>query len=204
MTNKYVKLVDNVIEYAPINKGSILNYNTCVELLKQDGYKLFIPVERPQTHLPYSVKLKETEDTIEEEIVYNETEEEYNERLFNMLKIEKQAENTRKAKKAVEDGYVEFKGALFETNTQTATDLDKERQLCIINGETSSQWLSMDDKIVTLDINTESEQEDDFVKIGFLVKAFKNNVWINKYLIYKQQIESAETLEEIQGLVINY
>ena len=119
-------------------------------------------------------------------------------------KFLKHSENTKKAKEAVEQGYVEFKGALFETNTQTINDLDKERQLSIIEGKTSSTWLSMDDQIVELVINTENETEDDFVKIGFLVKAYKNNIWVNKYLAYKAQIEEATTAEDVNSINIDY
>ena len=36
---KYAKLIENNIEYAPKNKGSISNYNLDVELMIADGYK---------------------------------------------------------------------------------------------------------------------------------------------------------------------
>lgn len=36
----YAKIIDNQLEYAPKNKGSISNYNLNIEMMKADGYKL--------------------------------------------------------------------------------------------------------------------------------------------------------------------
>ena len=201
---RYAKLVNNELEIAPLNKGSILNYTSNKELLKQDGYKELLEVERPKTQRMYVIQYKESTAQIKEVIKYTETEEAYNSRMLANSKFLKHSENIKKAKEAVEQGYIEFKGALFETNTQTINDLDKERQLSIIEGKTSSTWLSMDDQIVELVINTENETEDDFVKIGFLVKAYKNNIWVNKYLAYKAQIEEATTAEDVNSINIDY
>ena len=46
-----------------------------------DGYKLFVEVERPITNRMYHIGYNETEDTIEEVIVYDETQEEANKRI---------------------------------------------------------------------------------------------------------------------------
>jgi hypothetical protein len=77
---KYVKLINNVLEYAPKNKGSILNYNLNVELMLADGYKPFVEVERPVTNRFYHIEYVET-DVITETIVYDETQEEAEERI---------------------------------------------------------------------------------------------------------------------------
>ena len=75
----YAKLVNNEIEFAPQNKGSILNYNQDKRLMKADGYKEFIEVEPEFGHLKYHVDYKETSSKIQEVIIYDETEEEYQE-----------------------------------------------------------------------------------------------------------------------------
>ena len=73
---RYAKLVDNILEFAPKNKGSIINYDLDVELMTADGYKEFVPVEIPQTNRRYHTTYNETENTITETIVYDETQEE--------------------------------------------------------------------------------------------------------------------------------
>lgn len=73
---KYVKLVNNEIVFAPQNKGSILNYNCNVELMKADGYKILVEVDIPKTNREYHIEYNETSDEIQEVIVYNETQKE--------------------------------------------------------------------------------------------------------------------------------
>ncbi len=77
---KYVKLVNNQIQYPPKNKGSIINYDLDIDLLIQDGYKEFIEVERPTTIRLYHIQYVET-NVITETIVYDETQEEAEERI---------------------------------------------------------------------------------------------------------------------------
>lgn len=77
---KYVKLINNEIDFAPKNKGSILNYDKNVELMLQDGYKPFIEAERPITNRFYHIEYEETSEQISEVIVYDETQQEADER----------------------------------------------------------------------------------------------------------------------------
>ena len=72
--DKYAKLIDNSIELAPQNKGAILNYNTNVELMVEDGYKLLVEAEKPVTIRKYHVGYEEKENEIDEVIVFDETE----------------------------------------------------------------------------------------------------------------------------------
>jgi len=78
---KYAKLIDGVIEFAPKNKGSILNYNTNEDLMLDDGYKPFIPMDRPETNRMYHIEYEENFDGVREVIVYDETQEEADERI---------------------------------------------------------------------------------------------------------------------------
>ena len=77
---KYAKLIGNEIEFAPQNKGAIINYNTNVELMVADGYKLFVEVARPVTNRLYHIAYNTTDTEIQEVIVYDETQEEADER----------------------------------------------------------------------------------------------------------------------------
>lgn len=74
----YVKLIDNNIEFPPVNKldEGIMNYNLDTERLIADGYKPLTEVERPETNRYYHIEYTESEDTITEVIVYDETQEE--------------------------------------------------------------------------------------------------------------------------------
>lgn len=77
---RYAKLVDNILEFAPKNKGSIINYDLDVEQMIADGYKEFVPAEIPQTNRLYHIEYVEGVNDITETIVYDETQEEADER----------------------------------------------------------------------------------------------------------------------------
>lgn len=72
----YAKLINNQIEFAPQNKGAIINYNTNIALMIKDGYKLFVEAERPETNRKYHIEYEEETNKIKEVIVYDETQEE--------------------------------------------------------------------------------------------------------------------------------
>jgi hypothetical protein len=77
----YAKLIDGNLEFAPQNKGAVINYNVNVELMVKDGYKEFFPVPRPeQTNRKYHIEYVEGKNSIEEMIVFDETQEEADER----------------------------------------------------------------------------------------------------------------------------
>ena len=78
---KYAKLTEGILEFAPQNKGAIINYNVNVELMVKDGYKEFLPVPRPeQTNRKYHIEYVESNSSIEEMIVFDETQEQADER----------------------------------------------------------------------------------------------------------------------------
>lgn len=106
-------------------------------------------------------------------------------------------ENTNKAKEAVENGYVEYKEAEFETNAQTVSDLTATMLLMQATGVESYDWLSKDDKVVTLTL-------EDFGILGGLIADFKNAIWSVKYLYYKNLIEQATTASELDSIIIDY
>ena len=114
-----------------------------------------------------------------------------------IIKEQKQNENTQKAKDYIENGYVTYKNAQFETNSQTVGDLTATMLMLQAQGEPSTDWLSKDDKVVKLTI-------EDFVVLGGLIASFKNLTWNGTYLNYKIQIEEAETVEEVKGINIIY
>lgn len=123
---------------------------------------------------------------------------EYIAEALRVKKAEKQAENTQKAKLAVENGFVTFKNAQFETNAQTVGDLTATMLILQASGsEEPYIWLSKDDKVIELSV-------DDFGTLGGLIAEFKNTVWNEKYIAYKTAIEQAETLTELEDIEIEY
>lgn len=80
---KYAKLIDNRIELAPSFKDNTFNYNLNEELMVQDGYKKLIEVERPLTNRMYHIEYNETKTKIEEVLVYDETQQEADDREAN-------------------------------------------------------------------------------------------------------------------------
>ncbi len=125
--------------------------------------------------------------------------------LLQEAKNKKQKEASDKAKLAIENGYVEYKNAKIETNTQTVSDLNTIRQMCVVLGQTTYNWLSKDDILLNLIIDTQNPVEnDDFVKIGVLITEFKNKIWTEEYTGYLNAILNAQTLEEINNINIDY
>ena len=114
-------------------------------------------------------------------------------RLKNLLN----EENTKKAKQAVEQGYIEFHDALFETNSQTVSDLTSAMLIMKESEMSVYPWLSMDDKYIELTL-------EDFGTLGGLIAGFKAHIWNTEYLGYKTRIALAQTVEELKNIVISY
>ena len=93
MEKQYAKFVSETeIEFAPLNKGNILNYasESNKDMLLADGYKEFISAEKPDTDRLYNIKYVNNSETIDEIISFIETEQEYTARK----KSEKTKEET--------------------------------------------------------------------------------------------------------------
>ena len=79
----YAKLTSSGIEYAPKNKGSILNYDLDIDHLIEDGYKPLILAEMPTNDRMFDLIYEESSENITQVINYLESEEEYNQRKSN-------------------------------------------------------------------------------------------------------------------------
>ena len=121
------------------------------------------------------------------------------EEILEQARFEKQAENTTKAKNAVENGYVVFKGAEFETNAQTVGDLTATMLMLQAQQDSNATylWLSKDDKVVELTL-------EDFGTLGGLIAEYKNTIWQEKYITYKTQIEQAQTVDAVNNINLDY
>ncbi|MBQ6516817.1 hypothetical protein IJI31_06520 [bacterium] len=196
--DRYAKITENGLEYAPKNKDGIINYNLDVDLMVADGYKLFIPIEEyPETNRQFHIEYVENDDNITETIVYDETQKKADKREFNQLKTQKLSEASQKAKEKIENGYIEFENAKIETNAQTVGDLTATMLLMQAGGLDTYSWLSMDDVELELSVN-------DIATVGSLIAAYKNEVWNIKYLGFLERINNATTVEDLENIVIEY
>lgn len=120
----FVKLVSETkIAYAPINKGSIINYNLDTETLIADGYKKLIKCELPSNGRAYVMKYREDATNVYEYIDFIEDEERFNARI--------QQENYE-----LETGRI--------TSLINDLDIKRIRALCepsVKNDETGETWL---------------------------------------------------------------
>ena len=113
-------------------------------------------------------------------------------------KAEKHAQNSKNAKAAVENGFVTYKNAQFETNAQTVGDLTATMLLLQGEGENATYtWLSKDDKAVEL-------ETADFIALGALISQYKNEIWNIKYITNKHLIDAASTLKTLENVDITY
>ena len=121
------------------------------------------------------------------------------EETLEQARFGKQAENTTKAKQAIEDGYVTFKEAQFETNAQTVGDLTATMLMLQAQQDPNAiyMWLSKDDQVVELTL-------EDFGTLGGLIAEYKNTIWQEKYITYKTQIEQAQTVDAVNNIDLDY
>ena len=119
------------------------------------------------------------------------------EEKLNEAKQEKHKENLEKAFSAEENGTVLYKDAVFETNSTNISKLTA--MLAMINAGIveSVQWLSKDDLQVEL-------QKEDLFELGQLISEYTGALWNVQYLCFKEQIENAQTIEEINEINIEY
>ena len=115
MSDIFVKLEDGKLVYPPLNKGNTINYGICEELLRADGYKLFIEGTKEEGKL-YHESFEETEDSITQ--VFTEfTEEEYEEEAIRKA----QEERARKDRMSLTPADVER--ALYRAEKKDFEDL---------------------------------------------------------------------------------
>lgn len=129
---------------------------------------------------------------------YGDINENYDAEKFQEKQEQMTSQNLSAAKSAIENGYVTYKDVRIETNSQTCNDL----MMALLTFQahpatTSVNWLSKDDVAINL-------TAEDVTYIGGLLDLYKNSVWNNLYSVYKEQIDKATTLEELEAINIDY
>ena len=194
MTDLYVKLIDGQIVLPPKNANGVINYNLNIELLIQDGYKLFVKAQPPEpTNRKNHIGYRETKDQIREIIVWDETQKEADARVLNELKALKIQENDNKRDEALNQG-VEYKNVLFDSDTDQKVNL-----IAMVESMNASQkiiWFGKDNQPLEC-------TKQDLLSIGGLITQLHSFCWGKNYEI-KQAINACQTIEEIENIIIDY
>ena len=111
------------------------------------------------------------------------------------LKIQ---EALQKAQDYEQNGTVEYKNCVFEMSISNRTNLKDTEEALIALGETSTQWNDKNDEIVELTLS-----DIQYIRLNLILARIKR-LWIEQYPSYKQEIENAETLEQLESININY
>ena len=193
MEQEYVKLIDGKIEFAPRNKDSVINYNLDVDLMIADGYKLFIRAIVPPSIRMYHFEYVEHENDITEIVVYDETQEEADERILEQAKEAKILENDRARDSALLEGVV-YRDVLFDSDTDQKVNL--LATISMMQEEQTIVWYGMDNQPLECD-------REDLINIGGLITQLHSFCW-NKNAEIKQEINEATTVQEVEEVEINY
>ena len=191
----YVKLIDNVIVEAPVNnlEQGIINYNLDIPRLLADGYKLYVEIVKPITNRHYHIGYAEYTATIEETIVYDETQEEADARCLLEAKENKIQENDRIRDEAILQG-VEYRTISFDSDTDQKVNLLATIET-LPEGQTVI-WFGMDNQPLEC-------TKQDLINIGLLITELHTFCWTRNAEI-KAEISNASTIAEVEEIDISY
>lgn len=185
---KYVKKL-NETQLETLSNDKALNYLDTEELNAQ-GYKEFIPATKEQGK-PYKYSYEETETQIiehAEEIIPDPID------VLKSAKEQKKQENATVRDEKLIAG-VEYKGVLFDSDTDQKINLSS--QISFMDDIETVKWYGMDS------VSYVECTKEDLLNIGGLIKELTTFVWTHNSEIITE-IENAETVEEVESIVINY
>lgn len=114
------------------------------------------------------------------------------------LKQAKYEEALNKANKYQQEGYVEHKNCVFEMSDSNRKNLSDTEEALKLQGIEETTWLDKDDNYVTLTV-----EDIQYIRLNLILAAIQK-LWITDYPYYKEQIEAANTLEELEAIEITY
>ena len=181
----YGKLIDGVLFIAPknytIDNNTILNFNIDEDLMASYGYKPVIEAEKP--NFPYTVYYEETEESITEIVVPD----------IEQAKQDKISENDTLRDAKLFEG-VTYNNVLFDSDTEQKTNLTAK--YLMMSDEDTVAWFGMDNQALLC-------TKQDLLAIGMLIEQLHSFVWENNAYM-KEQIEQAQTIEEVEAIEISY
>lgn len=122
---------------------------------------------------------------------------EYKVHQLEKAKVAKQSENLKKAYEAEQNGLISFKSALIETTTANISKLTSQFAMLQAGIIESVQWLSKDDLQLELSAT-------ELIALGQAIAEYTGAVWNVHYLRYKEQIEAAQTVAEVEEVLVEY
>lgn len=199
---KYAKYISETrIEFPPKNKGDIINYDRDYDQLIKDGYKEFIEAEK-EIGKSYNITYKELTRFIKEiatEIIPDPEE------VLRQAKQSKKQEANYKAKEYLESGE-----AVYEfTKDENIYHIEATDGNIAKIGLKATSLLLAQDFITTFPWNT---KEDINIELNALegkaiaegLGGIQDIVWTLKYPEFLQEIEQAQTIEEVNDILIDY
>ena len=113
-------------------------------------------------------------------------------------KQNKYNEALTKANEYQQEGFVEYKNCVFEMSDSNRKNLSDTEEALKLMGETETTWLDKDDNYIVLTV-----EDIQYIRLN-LILATIQQLWIVKYPSYKEAIANAETVEEVEAIVIDY
>ena len=120
------------------------------------------------------------------------------EEKLQIAKENKYDEALEKAYDYEQNGTVEYKNCIFEMSITNRNNLRDTVEALTVLGETETTWNDKNDELVTLTI-----EDIQYIRLNLILGAIQK-LWIVDYPQYKQAIEEAETVEEVEAIEINY
>lgn len=189
---RYVKLIDGR-QLETLTTSKALNYLD-TEGLNNAGYKEFVPASY-EPGKPYRFSYEETATQIiehVEEIIPDPVD------VLKAAKESKRRENDEKAEIARESQVftveIDGKECTFQTTRRTQQDLATAKEFIQVT-EQPYQWFSDNNQEVYLTL-----EDVISISITFMQKANIYPIWSE----YESAIDAAETLEEVQAIIIDY
>lgn len=122
----------------------------------------------------------------------------YEQEQLIKAKTNKYEEALEKAYEYQQNGTVEYKNCMFEMSDSNRKNLSDTEEALKLQGIEETTWLDKDDNYVTLTVD-----DIQYIRLN-LILAEIQRLWIVSYPAYKQQITEAETVEEVNAIVIDY
>ena len=123
---------------------------------------------------------------------------EYIAEQLTKAKADKLAEIDLKAKDYEQNGTVEYKNCLFEMSDSNRKNLSDTQEALTLQGLTSTQWNSKDDTLVELTI-----EDIQNIRLNLILGEIQK-LWLVKQPYYKNLVEKATTVDEVNAIVIDY
>ena len=129
------------------------------------------------------------------EIVVNP---EYETIKLNEAKQAKYDEALSKAYEYEENGTVEYKNCVFEMSKSNRDNLRDTVDALVATGQTETTWNDKNDELVILTL-----EDIQHIRLNLILGNIQK-LWITDYPNYLEQIDNAETVKEVEAIIIDY